>query len=233
MAKKGQLLQPRVSNNPPFTVEASGYEPAEGETIPRRHPASKDKLTTTPSDDVRTIFDILKRSADKFGNAKALGTRRLVKTHYENKKVKKTVDGVTQEVDKKWTFFELSEYSYISFVEYEKLALEIGAGLRKLGLVKGDRLHLFAATRYDSFLRCSPALISLPTKRSLACYVSWRCVTIHSDRHSIRQPGGRRYLALVGADPSKGHVLRSSSLTNPNQTAGNCPSKTHYIQQRG
>lgn len=233
MAKKGQTLQPRVSNNPPFTVEASGYEPVEGETIPRRHPASKDKLTTTPSEDVRTIFDILKRSADKFGNAKALGTRRLIKTHYENKKVKKTVDGLTQEVDKMWTYFELSEYSYISFVEYERLALEIGAGLRKLGLVKGDRLHLFAATRYHSFLRFSAGLKSLPTKRSLACYVSWCCVTIHSNRHSIRQSGGRRCLALVDTDPSSGHVLRSSSLINPNQTAGNWTDKTHYLQQRG
>lgn len=233
MAKKGHTFQPRISSNPPFTVEASGYQPAEGETIPRRHPASKDKLTTSPSEDVRTIFDILKRSADKFGNAKALGTRRLVKTHHENKKVKKTVDGVTKEVDKIWTYFELSDYSYISFVEYEKLALEIGAGLRKLGLVKGDRLHLFAATRYDIFLRSFLGLKSLPMKRSLARHVSWCCVTIHSHRNSIRQPRGRRCLALVDTDPSKGHVLRSSSLKNPNQTAGHCSSKIRYLQQRG
>lgn len=147
MSKKNATFYPRSIKNPPYTVEASGYEPVQGETIPRRHPAAKDKLTTTPSDDVRTIFDILKRSADKFGNAKAVGTRRLIKTHYENKKVKKTVDGVTKEVDKKWTYYELSEYKYISFVEYERIALDIGAGLRKLGLVEGDRLHIFAATR--------------------------------------------------------------------------------------
>ncbi|MCJ1470900.1 long-chain fatty acid-CoA ligase [Pseudocyphellaria aurata] len=146
MSKKTQTLYPRISQSGPFTVEASGYEAVEGETLPRRHPKSKDKLTTTPSDDVTTIFDILKRSADKFGNAKAVGTRRLIKTHYENKKVKKTVDGVTTEVDKKWTYYELSGYSYLSFVEYERIVLDIGAGLRKLGLVKNDRLHLFAGT---------------------------------------------------------------------------------------
>lgn len=151
MSKKTQTLYPRISQSGPFTVEASGYEPVEGETIPRRHPNSKDKLTTTPSDDVTTIFDILKRSADKFGNAKAVGTRRLIKTHYENKKVKKTVDGVATEVDKKWTYYELSGYSYLSFVEYQKIVLDIGAGLRKLGLAKGDRLHLFAGTRYGRF----------------------------------------------------------------------------------
>lgn len=147
MSRKDQSLYPRISKSPPFSVEAPGYEPVEGETIPRRNPLAKDKLITTPSEDVRTIFDIIKRSADKFGNAKALGTRRLIKTHNETKKVKKTVDGQTKEVDKNWTYYELSEYSYVSFVEYEKLTSQIGSGLRKLGMDKDDRLHLFAATR--------------------------------------------------------------------------------------
>ncbi|KAL8821043.1 MAG: hypothetical protein Q9223_000843 [Gallowayella weberi] len=146
MSKKNQALYPRISAKGPFTVEASGYEPAKGETIPRRHPISKDSLRTTPSDDVKTIFDILKRSADKYGNANALGSRRNLKTHVENKKITKIVDGQPQELDKKWTYFELSEYSYITFTEYERLALDIGAGLRQLGLVKGDRLHLYAGT---------------------------------------------------------------------------------------
>ena len=66
------------------------------------------------------------------------------------KKVKKQVDGKEQEVDKKWTYFELSEYHYLSFIEHEKSATRIGAGLRKLGMTAGDRLHIFAATRYAS-----------------------------------------------------------------------------------
>ena len=148
MSKQKQALYPKLQASGPFSVEASGYEPVEGETIPRRHPSAKDKLSTTPNKDVNTIFDILKYSADKFGNAKALGTRKVIRTHTENKKVKKTVDGKTQEVDKKWTYFELSEYTYISFAEYEKQVLALGAGLRKLGLSQYDRVHLYAATRY-------------------------------------------------------------------------------------
>lgn len=147
MSKNRQALYPRISKSPPFTVEASGYEAVKGETIPRRHPVSKDKLTTTPSENIKTVFDIIRHSAERYGNAKALGTRRLIKTHTEKKKVKKTIDGVTKEVDKSWTYFELSGYTYISFVEYEKMILEVGAGLRKLGLVRGDKVHLFAATR--------------------------------------------------------------------------------------
>jgi long-chain acyl-CoA synthetase len=140
-------LQPRMAKRPPFTVEASGYEPVEGETIPRRHPAAKDKLITRPAEGIATTFDILRRGAKLFGNAKCVGSRSLIKTHIENKKVKKLIDGVEQEVDKKWTYFEMSEYSYLSFIEFEKLVLQIGSGLRKLGLSKGSRLHLYGATR--------------------------------------------------------------------------------------
>ena len=147
MSKKTEQLQPRMAQSGPFTVEASGYQPVKGETIPRRHPGSKDKLVTTPSNDITTIFDILKRSADKFGNAKALGSRKLIKIHHETKKIKKTVEGKTEEISKDWSFFELSGYSYISFSEYERLTLQVGAGLRKLGMVKEDRLQLFASTR--------------------------------------------------------------------------------------
>ena len=140
-------VQAQMVKKPLFSVEASGYEQVDGETIPRRHPMAKDKLITQPSDEVKTIFDNLKRAATKFGNAKAIGTRKIIKTHVENKKVKKIINGQEQEVNKKWTYFELSPYSYISFVEYEKMALDCGSGLAHLGVTKEDKLHLYGATR--------------------------------------------------------------------------------------
>lgn len=142
------VLQPKMVKKPPFSVERSGYESVEGETKPRCHPSAKDKLATRPSEDVGTVYDNLKRAVEKFGNAKALGTRKLIKTHTENKKVKKIVDGQEKEVDKAWTYFELSGYQYLSYVEYEKQVLECGSGLRQLGMTKDDKLHLFAGTRY-------------------------------------------------------------------------------------
>lgn len=147
MSLQDAVIYPRISKKPPFSVEAPGYEKKEGETIPRRNPAAKDGLINRPSPEITTVYDVVRRSAEKFGNAKALGTRKIIKTHTETKKIKKVVDGTEQEVDKKWTYFELSGYGYISFVEYEKLVLSLGAGLRKLGMVKGDKLHLFGATR--------------------------------------------------------------------------------------
>lgn len=146
MSLKDAVIQPRLYHKPPFSLEAPGYQPVEGETIPRRNVNTVKQLQESPSPDIRTVFDIVKTSAAKYGNAKALGSRKLIKTHVETKKVKKMVDGQEQEVDKKWTYFELSEYSYQSFSEYERLILQLGCGLRKLGMEKEDRLHIFAAT---------------------------------------------------------------------------------------
>ncbi|CZR62530.1 probable long-chain-fatty-acid-CoA ligase [Phialocephala subalpina] len=148
MSLKNATVQPKIygTHKPPFSVDAPGYKQVDGETIPRRHPLTVNKLAERPSEDIVTIFDIIKRSSEKYGNAKALGTRKLIKTHHEMKKVKKMVDGKEQEVDKNWTYFELSGYEYLSFHDYEKLILQIGAGYRKLGMNKDDKVHIFAAT---------------------------------------------------------------------------------------
>ncbi|KAL8722494.1 MAG: hypothetical protein Q9225_001058 [Loekoesia sp. 1 TL-2023] len=130
----------------PYTTEATGAVKVDGESIPRRTLAAKDRLRNIPEEGVETVYDILRHSASKYGDAKALGSRKLLRTHDEIRKVKKTVDGREEAVDKKWTYFEMSEYHFITFLEYEQMALRCGAGLRKLGMQKDDRLHIFAAT---------------------------------------------------------------------------------------
>ncbi|KAG6122150.1 hypothetical protein E4U13_003178 [Claviceps humidiphila] len=130
----------------PYSIEAPGYKKIPGETIPRRHPRAKNGLLTRPSDDVNNIFDIVTHSARIYPNHQALASRKLIKLHKETKKVKKLYDGQLQEVDKEWQFFELSGYSYITYKEYETLVLQLGSGLRKLGLTPEHKLHLFATT---------------------------------------------------------------------------------------
>lgn len=146
MSLKNATVQPRIYHKPPFSLDAPGYEHVDGETIPRRNVNTVNGLKTRPQPEIATIYDIIKYSSEKYGNAKAMGSRTLVKTHNETKKIKKMVDGQEQEVDKVWTYFELSEYKYKSFVEYSTLIHQIGAGLRKLGMEKDDKVHIFAAT---------------------------------------------------------------------------------------
>ena len=144
---QSQPLYPQMKKKVPFTVEAAGYSKKEGETIPRRHPIAKDGLITTPTAEITTLFDLIKYSSEHYGNAKAIGWRKTIRTHSETKMVKKNVDGQMKEVEKKWTYFELSSYSYMSYVEYEKMILQGGSGLAKLGLKKNTVLHIFATTR--------------------------------------------------------------------------------------
>ncbi|KAK1477146.1 AMP-binding enzyme [Colletotrichum cuscutae] len=140
-------ILPRMQAKGPFSVPSPGAEAKEGETLPRRLPQAVPDLITVPgSGKITTTFELVKQSAEKYGNARCLGSRKLVNTHRETKKVKKMVDGEEREVDKQWTYFELSPYEYITFHEYERLTLQLGSGLRKIGLTKADRLHLYAAT---------------------------------------------------------------------------------------
>ena len=148
----------KQKQKPPYTVEAPDSVSVPGETRPRRNPAAKDGLIDRPASEVDTLFALLKRTAEKYGDRPGIGSRRLVKVHKEIKKVSKVVDGETREVDKEWTVLELSDYSYLTWAEYLQSVLDVASGLRKLGLTSGDRTHIFAATRFVLF----PFLSDLP-----------------------------------------------------------------------
>ncbi|KAK4499097.1 hypothetical protein PRZ48_009609 [Zasmidium cellare] len=197
---KTLVPQPRIYKRPPFTVEVS--EKKEGETAIRRNIRTKDALKSTPEPGVKTIYDILRRSSQKYGNAKALGKRKLVQLHEENKKVKKVIDGKEQEVDKKWTYYELSGYEYYSFSEYEQLALKVGAGYRALGLEpKKDRVHIFAAT-HPYWLATAHGVHS----QSLAIVTAYDTLGEDGLKHSLLQTNAK----AIFLDP---HLI--TKLINP------------------
>ncbi|CAZ85687.1 unnamed protein product [Tuber melanosporum] len=148
-----QVLWPCMSKRPPFNLQVPGVEKKEGEGIPRRHPGSINGLRSRLEPDIATTYDIVKRGAAKFGDAKCLGSRTLVKQHEEIKMLKKAVDGVDQEVPKTWIYYEMSGYKFLSFKEYLERVNIIGAGLKALGLGKGEKVQIFAATRQVSISR--------------------------------------------------------------------------------
>jgi long-chain acyl-CoA synthetase len=147
MSPKSAAFKPTLQKSPPFSVEVPDRPHIEGETIPRRHPSCVDALKSQPEEGVATLFDALLLSSEKFRELKAVGTRKMIKKHNEVEKEKKTVDGKEEEVDKNWTYFEMGPYEYLTFGEYMTLTTQIGAGYRKLGLGREDRVHIFAATR--------------------------------------------------------------------------------------
>ncbi|PGH18703.1 hypothetical protein AJ80_04356 [Polytolypa hystricis UAMH7299] len=202
MSMKEATLLPRIMGKPPFSIESPGYEPIKGETIPRRNPAAKDGLLATPHKDITTVYENLTWSAKTYGNKKAVGSRHLVKTHVETKKVKKMVDGVEQEVDKEWTYFELSGYTYMSFVEYERLALQLGAGLRKLGHEKDSKVHLFSATSAH-WLAISHGAAS----QSITIVTAYDSLGEEGLKHSLRQTGSTSIFLDPSLLPTLANVL--------------------------
>ncbi|KAF2794232.1 acetyl-CoA synthetase-like protein [Melanomma pulvis-pyrius CBS 109.77] len=140
---KRPVLQPQIVTRSPYTVEAPDAPKVDGETIPRRHPSAKHKLVEQPEPGVATVYDVLRRSARKFGKASALGSRKALHTHTETKQVQDGQGGI---IEKKWTYYELSDYTYISFLDLEQRALRTGAAMRKLGVQQNDRIEIYAAT---------------------------------------------------------------------------------------
>ncbi|KAI1132893.1 acetyl-CoA synthetase-like protein [Nemania abortiva] len=140
------VLPLHMVQKPPFMVQDMSVPEIEGESRPYRHIKAKNGFLTRPSPDVTTVYDLITSTAKKYGSKAAIGSRKLVKTHIETKKVPKVVDGVKTEVEKQWTYFELSPFNFLTYKEYETRALNVGAGLRKLGLEPSDRIHIFAST---------------------------------------------------------------------------------------
>ncbi|KAI0025560.1 long-chain-fatty-acid-CoA ligase 1 [Xylariomycetidae sp. FL0641] len=198
-------LQPKATASPPYSIESPGAPAVEGETKPRRHPLAKNGLITKPADNISTTYELVRESVAKFGNAKALGSRRLIRTHQETKKVKKMIDGAEQEVDKAWTYFELSPYEYMTYNDYERLLLNVGSGLRKLGMQKNDRVHIFAATSAN-WLAMSHGAAS----QSMPIVTAYDTLGEEGLRHSMVATGAKAIFLDPHLLPTLGNVLKDA-----------------------
>ncbi|KAK4677307.1 long-chain fatty acid-CoA ligase [Podospora pseudoanserina] len=196
----------RKVQHPPYTIPVPNHPQVPNETIPRRHPKARDGLLERPAPDVNTTFDLLKRSAKLYPDEPAIGSRKLIKVHKENKKIPKVIDGKEELVDKEWTFFELSDYGYLTYGEYFKQALEVGAGLVKLGLKEKERVHIFAATSPE-WLTLSHACSS----QSLTIVTAYDTLGPSGVEHSLLQSKA----SAIFIDP---HLLKTAK--KPLEAAG-------------
>lgn len=151
----------------PLTVVVGEARP--GETAPRRKASQKQAAVEKPTDiKATTIPELVKECVGKHGKRNAMGWRDLIDTHIETKKIKKIIDGQEQEVDKDWTFFELSKYKYINYPDLLTLIEDYGKGLVSLGLTpdQTSKLHIFASTSHkwlQTFLAAASQSIPVVT----------------------------------------------------------------------
>jgi long-chain acyl-CoA synthetase len=138
----------------PFSVEVSHEDvPGEGR-IRRNRVSATGELLSKPRDNVSTVYELLQYSVTKFGDKPCMGHRNVVKEHIEEKITTKVVGGVETQIPKKWTYWELSPYNYRSYKQVGEESAALGAGLKNMGLKKGDCIELYAGTSYAPLRLC-------------------------------------------------------------------------------
>lgn len=121
---------------------------ADNEGGARRLAISADKLVTRPFEGLDVLPDVLDYVARTYGTRNAVGWRDVVDVHTEEKDVKKIVDGKEVVEKKQWKYFQLSEYKFISAIEFKDTVSYVGKGLASLGIKQNDIFNVFSATRY-------------------------------------------------------------------------------------
>ncbi|KAI0032135.1 long-chain-fatty-acid-CoA-ligase [Vararia minispora EC-137] len=119
---------------------------AAGESGIRRLAKTAAKLVTQPLESIKTVPDVLNYAERTHGDRRAYGYRDVVQMVEEEKEVKKMVGGKEVSEMKKWRYFQLSDYKFISFIDLKKAVVEVAGGLLELGLQKGEVVNIYAQT---------------------------------------------------------------------------------------
>ncbi|KAG9030909.1 long-chain fatty acid-CoA ligase [Tulasnella sp. JGI-2019a] len=130
----------------PGSVEIKGAPKVEGESIPRRSYCSPDLLVTQPAPGVATVTDILRYATRTHGGKNAFGWRNVVRVIEEEKEIKKTIDGKEVVEKKTWKYFQLSDYQYLSYIEFSARVKQLAASLIKHEVGKGEVFNVYAST---------------------------------------------------------------------------------------
>jgi long-chain acyl-CoA synthetase len=130
-----------------FSAEVPDHPQVQGESIPRRHVSAKDSVLAVPErGNIQTCYDVLQFSAKEYPENPVFGTRAVEDVIEEQKEVVKHVNGEEVRETKKWQYFKLSGYKWMSYSEAAEAAKHLGAGLKQLGLTAGDKVAVFAHT---------------------------------------------------------------------------------------
>lgn len=139
-----------VSTNRPGHFGKGSVEVApparEGEGPTRRFAIAAGKLIEQPFEGIDTIPDIVDYAARTYGTRDALGWRDVVDVHEEEKEITKLIDGKEVKEKKKWKYFELSDYKYITFVQLKEAISEVARGLLDLGITTDDVFNVYSQT---------------------------------------------------------------------------------------
>ncbi|KAK3806299.1 MAG: hypothetical protein J3Q66DRAFT_392932 [Benniella sp.] len=128
-----------------LTIEV-GPTDIQGQTRVRRSALSPNDLVSKPSDDVKTLYDVIQHSAKVRPNLNAVGYRKTVKVIEEEKEITRIVNGETTKEKKTWKYFQLSGYQWLTYKDTKLVIDSIGSGLRHFGVQPKDKITVFGST---------------------------------------------------------------------------------------
>ncbi|KAJ2161779.1 long-chain fatty acid-CoA ligase [Coemansia sp. RSA 552] len=117
-----------------------------GETATRRFHTSADRLIDHAEPGITDIYSTLLHGQQTRPDTALLGKRDVLGTVSEDKKVRHKVDGKMETVTKKWSYFKLGEYKWMTYTDVVDATTELGAGFRGLGIEPKSRVMIYAPT---------------------------------------------------------------------------------------
>jgi long-chain acyl-CoA synthetase len=140
-----------ISSN--YTHKSFLTEPAgPNESGIRRATHTKDRLLSEPVPGVTTVSNILDYNAHKYGDKPSMGWRDILDVIEEEKEITKTVDGKEVKEKRKWNYFKLGGFQYVSYIQVRQKSHNIAKALLELGIERSAVWNIYATTRYiDTF----------------------------------------------------------------------------------
>ncbi|KAJ1844531.1 long-chain fatty acid-CoA ligase [Coemansia sp. RSA 2708] len=116
------------------------------ETPTRRFHTTADRLIDRAEPDITNIYAALVQGQKTRPDAALLGKRDVLGTVSEDKQVQHKVDGKLETVTKKWSYFKLGEYKWMTYNDIVEATTQLGAGFRALDVAAKSRVLIYAPT---------------------------------------------------------------------------------------
>jgi long-chain acyl-CoA synthetase len=140
-----------------WSVEVHSEPTTPGHGIPRRSWRSLEMVESL-APNISTLYELFNESVKKYRELPCFGQRKVRRVIEEEKEVNGE--------KKKWQYFELTPYNWYTYREVQSRVIDVGAGLRELGLEPHSNLAIFLDTCLEwtvTTLACAAYNITLHT----------------------------------------------------------------------
>ncbi|KAJ1962115.1 long-chain fatty acid-CoA ligase [Dipsacomyces acuminosporus] len=128
-----------------YSIEVKGTG-SSTETPVHRYPTAIDVLANCAPPNIATIYEAFQYRLSIEPDKQSFGQRPVLEIVTKDKIVRQKQNGIEKEVHKKWSYFSLGDYQWLSYRDASRITRELGAGFIQLGLKDSSRVAIYAPT---------------------------------------------------------------------------------------